>query len=62
MFFTFKMTNGGYFQWTSAVFSEKDVVKQGMNNSKSFKNVELNWLHSSIFVYTKSLKNVSYSK
>ena len=56
------MTNGGYFQWTSAVSSEKDVVKQGMNNSKAFKNVELNWLHSSIFVYTKSLKNVSYSK
>ena len=34
---------------TSADISKKDVVKQGMNNSKSFKNYELNWSHSSIF-------------
>ena len=29
------------FSETSAVTSKKDIVKQGMNNSKSFKNYEL---------------------
>ena len=29
-FFTSKMTNGGYFQWNSAVNSKKDIVKQGI--------------------------------
>ena len=37
------------FSETSTVTSKKDVVKQGMNNSKSFKNYELYLSHSSIF-------------
>ena len=37
------------FRETSVVTSKKDVFKQGMNNSKCFKNYELYWLHSSIF-------------
>ena len=37
------------FSETSAFTSKKDVVKQGMNNSKSFKNYELIWSHSSVF-------------
>ena len=37
------------FNETSAVTSKKDLVKQGINNSKSYKNYELNWWHSSIF-------------
>ena len=37
------------FSQTGAVTSEKVVVKQGMNNSKSFKNYELIWSHSSVF-------------
>ena len=37
------------FSEMSAATSKKDLVKQGMNNSKSFKNYELNWSHSSIF-------------
>ena len=37
------------FSEMSAVTSEKYVVKQGMNNSKSFKNYELVWSHSSVF-------------
>ena len=36
------------FSDTSAVISKKYVVKQGMNNSKSFKNYELIWSHSSV--------------
>ena len=41
------------FSETSTVTSEKDVVKQGMKNSKSFKNYELYWSHSSIFTSQK---------
>ena len=37
------------FSETSAVASKKDVVKQGINNSKSFKNYEMYFSHSSIF-------------
>ena len=37
------------FSETSAVTSKKDVVKQGMNNSESFKNYELYLSRSSIF-------------
>ena len=37
------------FSETSAVFSKKGVVKQGMNNSKSLKSYELYLPHSSIF-------------
>ena len=38
------------FSETSTVTSKKEVVKQGMNNSESFKNYELYWSHSSIFM------------
>ena len=48
-FFIPKMTNGGYFQWNECSHFQKNVVKQGMNNSNSFKNYGLNWSHSSIF-------------
>ena len=37
------------FNEMSAVTPENYVVKQGMNNSKSFKNYELIWSHSSAF-------------
>ena len=37
------------FSEMSAVTSKKDVVKQGMNDSKYLKNYELYLLHSSIF-------------
>ena len=37
------------FSETSVATSRKDVVKQGMNNSKSIKGYELNWSQSSIF-------------
>ena len=33
----------------SAVTSKKDIVKEGMSNSKSFKNYELYLSHSFIF-------------
>ena len=37
------------FSKTSAVTFKKYVVKQGMNNSKSFKNYELIWSHFPVF-------------
>ena len=48
------------FSETSAVASKKYVVKQGMNNLKSFKNYKLIWSHPSFLLYTKSLKNVNF--
>ena len=44
----------GFFLPMVATFSEasavtSSVVKQGMNNSNSFKTYELNWSQSSIF-------------
>ena len=44
------------FSETSAVTSKKDVVKQGMKNSKSFKNYELYLSHSTILLDNSSLK------
>ena len=38
------------FSETSAFTSKKYVVKQGMNISKSFKNYELIWSQSSVFL------------
>ena len=40
------------FSETSAVTSEKYVVKQGMNKSKSFKNFELIWMALLGFCFT----------
>ena len=40
------------FSETSAVTSEKYVVKQGMNKSKSFKNFELIWMALLRFCFT----------
>ena len=42
---------------TSTAISKKDVVKQGMNYSKSYKNYELYWLHLiPLLLYNNSLK------
>ena len=44
------------FSETSVATSKKDVVKRGMNNSKCFKNYDLNWSQSPFLLYNNSLK------
>ena len=44
------------FSETSVATSKKDVVKRGMNNSKCFKNYELNRSQSPFLLYNNSSK------